>query len=541
MAPFGPGSSSKPKQAWHISNLTNFDIQFADSPENEVVIESTAHVTHSAQGGKFHKDVSLMAAGPESSAEGKLSFAVKRPPGLKMPSKWMEMRLVAKSSNKEPVVPPFRAFQFKASTTDQRLLVLPNRNMASYLKDIPDSVHLSNILLPGTHDSMAIYGFPFAQCQRQPLLNQLQDGIRVIDVRLAIVNGTTLTSYHGVVSQKTLFSDILATLYAYLQSEEGKSECIVMSIKQEDFATNPAALFSQLVHDAIFNSSLEGNLKEKGIRKDTTGGQPLPPHSPTAAATSSSNNMWYLENRVPYLGEVRGKIIIFSRFGDGTGWTNGIEGMGIWNTTWPNSVTPGWNWDVKDTTFQSQDWYDIGNFTKVPQKSALAKSTLITRPDPSDPMSQSHHILPMSFSSASSFPLALPCAVALGIGVFHIGFVGVNARISQWALDVLSSGNPSAAPLSVSQPKVDTNKQKKGAASAESKSGPDDQSKSGEMKVAEQAPPDPRLTRISGWLLMDYYDSPGGMIPILVELNFLNQRLGVQGVPSQAAAEITSS
>ncbi|KAG8953988.1 hypothetical protein FRC04_000972 [Tulasnella sp. 424] len=413
--------------------------------------------------------------------------------------------------------------------------------MASYLKDIPDSVHLSNILLPGTHDSMAIYGFPFAQCQRQPLLTQLQAGIRVIDIRLAIVNGTTLTSFHGIISEKTLFSDILATLYTYLQSEEGKSECVVMSIKQEDFATNPAALFSQLVHDAIFNSSLEGNLKEKGIRKDTTGGQPLPPHSPTAAATSSSDSMWYLENRVPSLGEVRGKIILFSRFGDGTGWTNGIEGMGIWNTTWPDSVTPGWNWDVKDTTFQSQDWYNIGNFTKAPQKFALATSTLITRPDPSDPTSQSHHILPMSFSSASSIPLALPSAVALGIGIFQIG---VNARISQWATDILSSGNPSTAtlaPLSLSQPKVDANKQKKGAPSAETNAGPSDQSKSGEVKVAEQAPPDPRLTRISGWLLMDYYDSPDGMIPLLVEINFLNQRLGVQSVPSQAAAEITSS
>ncbi|KIO20214.1 hypothetical protein M407DRAFT_16011 [Tulasnella calospora MUT 4182] len=413
--------------------------------------------------------------------------------------------------------------------------------MASYLKDIPDSVHLSNLLLPGTHDSMAIYGFPFAQCQRQPLLTQLRAGIRVIDIRLAIVNGTTLTSYHGVINQKTLFSDILATLYAFLQSEEGKSECVVMSIKQEDFATNPAALFSQLVHDAIFGSSLAGNLKDKGIRKDTTGGEPLPPHSPTAAATSSSRNMWYLENRVPYLGQVRGKIILFSRFGDGTGWENGLEGMGIWNTTWPNSVTPGWNWDVKDTTFQSQDWYDIGSFSKAPQKFALATSTLITRPNPSDPTSQSHHILPMSFASASTIPWALPSAVALGIGILQIGFAGVNARISQWALDILSSENPSAVMLSTlnaAQPKVDANKEKKGPVTADSNI---DQSKGGEIKATEQAPPDTRLTRISGWLMMDYYDSPSDMIPFLVELNFLNQRLGVQSVPPQVATEITVS
>ncbi|KAG8917181.1 hypothetical protein FRC00_013939, partial [Tulasnella sp. 408] len=318
MAPFSSTSAPKPTPEWHISNLTDFDIRFADAPANEIVIEATKHATHSAQGGKFRKDVSLTAAGPESSAEGQQSFTLKRPFTVGSASKWTEMRIVANGSNKERAIPPFRAFQSKASNTDQRLLVVPNRNMASYLKDIPDSVHLSNILLPGTHDSMAVHGFPFAQCQRQPLLTQLQAGIRVIDVRLAIVNGTTLTCYHGIINQQVLFSDILATLYAWLQSEEGKSECVIMSIKQEDFATNPAALFSQLVHDAIFGSSLDGNLKDKGIKKDTTGGQPLPPHSPTAAATSSSRSMWYLENKVPYLGQARGKIILFSRFGDGT-------------------------------------------------------------------------------------------------------------------------------------------------------------------------------------------------------------------------------
>ncbi|KAG9028808.1 hypothetical protein FS837_003779, partial [Tulasnella sp. UAMH 9824] len=107
--------------------------------------------------------------------------------------------------------------------------------------------------------------------------------------------------------------------------------------------------------------------------------------------------------------------------------------------------------------------------------------------------------------------------------------------------DILSSGNPSAAilaPLSVPQPKVDANKDKKGPATADPQA---NQTASGEVKATEQAPPDIRLTRISGWLLMDYYDTPGDLIRFLVELNFLNQRLGVQSAPPQAAAEITLS
>ncbi|KAG8983466.1 hypothetical protein FRB90_006011 [Tulasnella sp. 427] len=242
MAPLAPSSSSKPKPTWRISNLTAFEITFANSPGNEVVIESTAHADHNAQGGKFRRDISLMAIDPTSPVEGKQSFAVKKPSGFKLPAKWREMRLVAKAATKEHVVPPFRAFQFKASKTDQRLLVLPNRNMASYLKDIPDSTHLSNILLPGTHDSMAVYGFPFAQCQRQPLLTQLQSGVRVIDVRLAIVNGTTLTSYHGIISQKTLFSDILATLI---------SGWLMM-----DYCDSPAGMIPLLVEINFLNQRL---------------------------------------------------------------------------------------------------------------------------------------------------------------------------------------------------------------------------------------------------------------------------------------------
>lgn len=96
-----------------------------------------------------------------------------------------------------------------------------------------------------------------------------------------------------------------------------------MSIKQEDQAS---LLFSQLVHDSVYNGP---------------GGR----------------EMWFLENRIPTLGEVRGKIVMLSRFGgNGEGWENGLEGLGIHPSTWPDSKEEGFEWWLKGTQVKTHDW-----------------------------------------------------------------------------------------------------------------------------------------------------------------------------------------
>ncbi|KAG8847293.1 hypothetical protein FRB96_001627 [Tulasnella sp. 330] len=394
----------------------------------------------------------------------------------------------------------------------QRLLVIPARNMSSFLSGISDGVHLSNIFMPGTHESMALYGWPIANCQNsnQCVLSQLQGGIRVFDLRLAAVNGTTLTSYHSIISEKVLFSDIIATFSAFLSSTAGQDECVVLSIKQEDNgSTVTDGVFSALVYQEVVGSSVSGSLKGKGVTDATTGGQPLPPPSPTKESLlpQSLQDMWYLENRVPTLGEVRGKIVLFSRFGDGTGWPGGLNGMGISPMIWPDSDPNGFSFVCGDTTFQMQDWYNIGSISKIPQKFTIATSTMITTPSLTDPTSSINHILPMSFSSAASFPFALPGMVANGIGISTLGYMGVNQRIFQWATDLLTAAGSNALQVS-SLPK--------GAREAEV------------AGAVHQAPPN--LQRVSGWLMMDFFDEPTGLVPLLVEINWMNQNLGVQSL-----------
>jgi 1-phosphatidylinositol phosphodiesterase len=86
---------------------------------------------------------------------------------------------------------------------------------------------------------MAFYGWPICQCQfpltSNPLLCQLQSGIHTFDICLNIVDGR-LKSFYGIYPEHVLFILILATLYQFLTSDEGKTECVVVSIKQEDTA-----------------------------------------------------------------------------------------------------------------------------------------------------------------------------------------------------------------------------------------------------------------------------------------------------------------
>ncbi|KAF9501175.1 PLC-like phosphodiesterase [Pleurotus eryngii] len=359
---------------------------------------------------------------------------------------------------------PWRVYCSKVSSKLKRILIFPHRDLAKFLAEMPDEGRLSSLTLPGTHDSMAFYGWPISQCQSlsTPLKVQLESGIRVIDVRLAIVDGH-LISYHGIYPQKTPFQDILKTIHGFFASSP--KETIVMSIKQEDYAHTPAPEFSALVHKEIF---------------DGPGGE----------------EMWFFENRVPKLGEVRGKVVLLSRFGgNGDGWENGLEGLGIHPTTWPDSDKSGFTWNCKETLVRTHDWYNIPSFLAIPEKVTLSTQVLLP-PANNPPMP----VLNVTYLSAASFPLAFPPTVALGFGwpKWGLGVEGVNSRVGKWLLDQLGG--------QVVQ--VDT------------------------LQEKEESQVDGRLDEpcIRGWVFMDYYSEPEhAVVPLLVECNYRGRREGEEG------------
>jgi 1-phosphatidylinositol phosphodiesterase len=79
-----------------------------------------------------------------------------------------------------------------------------------------------------------------------------------------------------------------------------------------------------------------------------------------------SRGLWYLEDRIPLLGQVRGKAILMSRFGGGRDggldpWMVDIEGqmelrIGWHPGSWPDSKLEGFEWDCGGMTVRTQDW-----------------------------------------------------------------------------------------------------------------------------------------------------------------------------------------
>ncbi|KAF5373112.1 hypothetical protein D9758_001527 [Tetrapyrgos nigripes] len=357
---------------------------------------------------------------------------------------------------------PWRVYVTKVARKHYKLSIFLKRNASSFLSEIPDSVPLYSLLLPGTHDTMAFYGWPISQCQflSDPLSTQLHSGIRVIDIRLALVKGR-LIAHHGIYPEKTPFSEILETLNEFLTSPLSNRETIVMSMKQEDASRTPPPLFSAAIHREI---------------EESKGGFGL----------------FFLENRIPKLGEVRGKVVMLSRFGgNGDGWEGGLEGLGIHPTTWPDSEKDAFEWDCKGVTVRTHDWYSIPSFLYIPEKFSLAAQNLLS---PSD----STPTLSFSYFSAASFPFSMPPIIAQGFGwpKWGLGIEGVNSRLARWVLGGLSGEGPASANAC----------ERKGI-------------------FGNGGEP-----RIRGWAMMDYYSSPAeGLVPLLIECNFRGRKDGEEG------------
>ena len=106
-----------------------------------------------------------------------------------------------------------------------------------WMKDIPDETALKDINIPGSHDTMALYsiGNLAGQCQSLTLEEQLNVGIRFLDIRLKN-DHDSLKAVHGFVDERDTFSDIVRDSEDFLINNP--SETIFMSIKEEANASN---------------------------------------------------------------------------------------------------------------------------------------------------------------------------------------------------------------------------------------------------------------------------------------------------------------
>lgn len=100
----------------------------------------------------------------------------------------------------------------------------------SWMASVPDDLPLSEITMPGTHNTMAVYGGVYAECQTWSLASQLRAGVRFLDIRLRHVNGN-LSLHHGVSYQRGHFGHVLEGVTDFLQ--EYPSETVLMRVREE--------------------------------------------------------------------------------------------------------------------------------------------------------------------------------------------------------------------------------------------------------------------------------------------------------------------
>ncbi|KAB5532880.1 hypothetical protein PHYPO_G00125200 [Pangasianodon hypophthalmus] len=151
---------------------------------------------------------------------------------------------------------------------DKEQLILPESYNIGWMMELDGDTLLSDITIPGTHDTMALYGGPAAECQAWNLEDQLKAGIRYLDLRVYAFENT-LYLMHGIVYEHSTFTKALDTLKVFLS--EFPSETVLARVKPD-----------------LFDKSKVQELVEKLIEGDSS--------------------VW-VKSTIPRLDEVRGKIV----------------------------------------------------------------------------------------------------------------------------------------------------------------------------------------------------------------------------------------
>ncbi len=151
---------------------------------------------------------------------------------------------------------------------------------SKWMKAVNNDVKIRNLSIPGTHGSAALFGGSIVKNQTLSITQQLNAGIRFLDIRLRHINDV-FAIHHGGVYQKQMFGDVLADARKFLNSNS--SEFIFIRVKEEHNASSNTRSFED-----TFNSYLNKN----------------------------SDIIWLPNSRTdnPKIAEVRGKIVFLQNF-----------------------------------------------------------------------------------------------------------------------------------------------------------------------------------------------------------------------------------
>ncbi|MBQ9266242.1 MAG: phosphatidylinositol-specific phospholipase C [Bacilli bacterium] len=191
---------------------------------------------------------------------------------------------------------------------------------SSWMKNISDDEYISNISIPGTHDSGALYSIAdvAGKCQDLSIKKQLESGARFLDIRLIYTN-SGFKVIHGMVDERQDFSNVLKVCKEFLS--KNNSETIIMSIKKEADGKDG------------FSAALEKLIADNG-------------------------DLFYTARSIPQLKDVRGKIILFSRYSENN---LGLDASHNWLSPSKESVTNTFEIVNGEEKIHVQDYFEFSN------------------------------------------------------------------------------------------------------------------------------------------------------------------------------------
>jgi 1-phosphatidylinositol phosphodiesterase len=200
-------------------------------------------------------------------------------------------------------------------TSDQSLPYI----WKNWMGELSDTLSLNQITIPGTHDAGADkhtsgLGFataPYVIAQDFSIPNQLNLGVRALDIRLSYEDGDLIV-HHSSFSLNKNFKDVLHYCVTFLNDHP--SETIILMIKQEHSD----------VSDVDFSERVYHQIEDRGLYN------------------------FFIHDRVPKLGEVRGLIYIVRRFHKEFDHPLGVYASWQENTTGSYVEHNGVGWYVQD-------------------------------------------------------------------------------------------------------------------------------------------------------------------------------------------------
>lgn len=182
-------------------------------------------------------------------------------------------------------------------------------SLENWMQLVDDDTMLTRMTIPGTHDSSTYLSVDnptgLIQCQYTDFdfMAQLNAGVRFLDIRCAVDGSNLLELCHDIYGLGADFSLVLNTCSDFLNANP--TETILLSLKQD---ADPSPLSTD-----DFETAFKDNY-----------------YTP-------NQSLFYAENSVPNLGDVRGKIVLLRRF-------DSTDNLGVYmdfddNTSFENPIT----------------------------------------------------------------------------------------------------------------------------------------------------------------------------------------------------------